>query len=422
MIGSGTYAEFSRDLHNRVNALKLPVNGTIEVTDRCPLDCSHCYNNLPMNDSSARSREMTTADIKRVMDELVELGCVWLLLTGGEIFARHDFLEIYTYAKSKGFLVTLFTNGTMITERIADYLVQYPPFCIEITLYGATKETYETLTRIPGSYEKCLRGIKLLIDRKLPLKLKSVAVSINVHELGMMREIADGLGLDFKFDSMMNPRIDCSQSPLAVRLSPPEIVALDLEDPIRVSEWRRVAADFIPPLPDKGELGDVYSCGGGVNSFAIDPYGNMTICVLSHVDEYNVRDGSVREGWEKFLRGVRGKKATRITKCTRCALKSFCGSCAANAELEEGDPEAPVDFMCKTAHLRAEVFDIPVPEHGECEYCADGSQRDEIDEMATMVREKNFSELSAMRAATPPPQAVASCSTGTCGSCSSHAR
>lgn len=422
MIGSGTYAEFSRDLHNRVNALKLPVNGTIEVTDRCPLDCAHCYNNLPMDDSSARSREMSTADIKRVMDELVELGCVWLLLTGGEIFARHDFLEIYTYAKSKGFLVTLFTNGTMITERIADYLVQYPPFSVEITLYGATKETYETLTRIPGSYEKCLRGIKLLIDRKIPLKLKSVAVSINVHELGMMREIADGLGLDFKFDSMMNPRIDCSQSPLAVRLSPPEIVALDLEDPIRVSEWRRVAADFIPPLPGKGELGDVYTCGGGVNSFAIDPYGNMTICVLSHVDEYNVRDGSVREGWETFLRGVRAKKATRITKCTRCALKSFCGSCAANAELEEGDAETPVDFMCKTAHLRAEVFDIPVPEHGECEYCADGSQRDEIDEMATMVREKNFSELSAMRAAMPPPQAAASCSTGTCGSCSSHAR
>jgi len=422
VIGSGTYAEFSRDLHNRVNALKLPVNGTIEVTDRCPLDCAHCYNNLPMDDSSARSREMSTADIKRVMDELVELGCVWLLLTGGEIFARHDFLDIYTYAKSKGFLVTLFTNGTMITERIADYLVQYPPFSVEITLYGATKETYETLTRIPGSYEKCLRGIKLLIDRKIPLKLKSVAVSINVHELGMMREIADGLGLDFKFDSMMNPRIDCSQSPLAVRLSPPEIVALDLEDPIRVSEWRRVAADFIPPLPDKGELGDVYTCGGGVNSFAIDPYGNMTICVLSHVDEYNVRDGSVREGWETFLRGVRAKKATRITKCTRCALKSFCGSCAANAELEEGDAETPVDFMCKTAHLRAEVFDIPVPEHGECEYCADGSQRDEIDEMATMVREKNFSELHAMRAAMPPPQAAASCSTGTCGSCSSHAR
>lgn len=417
MIETGTYAEFSRDLHNRVNALQLPVNGTIELTDRCPLDCTHCYNNLPMDDASARKREMTTADVKRVMDELTELGCVWLLLSGGEIFARHDFLELYTYAKSKGFLVTLFTNGTMITERIADYLVQYPPFVVEITLYGATKETYEALTRIPGSYEKCLRGIKLLLDRNIPLKLKTVAISVNVHELGMMQEMADGLGLDFKFDAMMNPRIDCSSSPLAVRLSPAEIVRLDLDDPMRVSEWKRVAADFIPPLPKEGELGDVYSCGGGVNSFAIDPYGNMTICVLSHRDEYNVIEGSVREGWETFLRTVRKKKATRITKCTRCALKSFCGSCAANAELEEGDPEAPVDFLCKTAHLRAEVFDIPVPAHGECEYCAGGANRDDIEEMAAMVREGRV-------VPTVPfvQTASSSCSTETCGACSSHAR
>jgi len=417
VIESGTYEEFSRDLHNKVNALQVPVNGTIEVTDRCPLDCVHCYNNLPMDDRAARTREMTTADLKRVLDDLADLGCVWLLLTGGEIFARHDFLEIYTHAKSRGFLITLFTNGTLVTERIADYLVEYPPFSVEITLYGATKETYEALTGIPGSYEKCFRGIKLLLDRKIPLKLKSVAVSINVHELGMMEEIADNLGLEFKFDAMMNPRIDCSQSPLAVRLSPAEIVMLDLQDPSRVADYRRVAKDMVAPLPNEGELGLVYSCGGGVNSFAIDPYGNMSICVLSHFDEYNVRDGSVREGWEKFLRGVRAKKATKITKCTRCALRSFCGSCPATAELEALDPEAPVDFLCRVAHLRADVFEIPVPEHGDCEYCVNGSHRDEIDELTAQVREQRVVATVSL-----PPLAASSCSTGSCSACSSHAR
>lgn len=417
MIESGTYTEFSANLHNRVNSMQVPVNVTLEVTDRCPLDCVHCYNNLPMDDRAARAREMSTADIKRVMDELVDLGCIWLLLSGGEIFARHDFLEIYTYAKTKGFLVTLFTNGTMITERIADYLVEYPPFAIEITLYGATKETYEALTGIPGSYEKCLRGIKLLIDRKLPLKLKTVAVSINVHELGMMQEIAESLGLEFKFDAMMNPRIDCSQSPLAVRLSPAEIVALDLGDPTRVADYQRIARDLVRPLPAEGELGTVYNCGGGVNSFAIDPYGNMTICVLSHFDEYNVRDGSMREGWETFLRKVRAKKATKITKCTRCALTGFCGSCPASSELEANDPEAPVDFLCQVAHLRAELFDITVPEHGECEYCVNGSHRDRIDELAAQVREHRIVSTVSL-----PPVVASSCSTASCSACSSHAR
>jgi radical SAM protein with 4Fe4S-binding SPASM domain len=288
---------------------------------------------------------------------------------------------------------------------------------VEITLYGATKETYEALTGIPGSYEKCFRGIKLLLDRKIPLKLKSVAVSINVHELGMMEEIADNLGLEFKFDAMMNPRIDCSQSPLAVRLSPAEIVMLDLQDPSRVADYRRVAKDMVAPLPNEGELGLVYSCGGGVNSFAIDPYGNMSICVLSHFDEYNVRDGSVREGWEKFLRGVRAKKATKITKCTRCALRSFCGSCPATAELEALDPEAPVDFLCRVAHLRADVFEIPVPAHGDCEYCVSGSHRDDIDELAAQVREQRVVATVSL-----PPLAASSCSTGSCSACSSHAR
>ena len=149
---------------------------------------------------------------------------------GGEIFARKDFLEIYTYAKKKGFLITLFTNGTIINEQIADYLAEWPPFAIEITLYGRTRETYEALTAIPGSYDRCLRGIKLLKERGLPLKLKTVATSINKHEVLAMRQFAEEeLGVEFKMDGQINPRIDCSQSPLAVRLTPEEVVALDMQ-------------------------------------------------------------------------------------------------------------------------------------------------------------------------------------------------
>ena len=384
MIETGTYADFSRIVHAEVNPLRIPVNGTIELTNRCPLECAHCYNNLPMNDGAARRRELTTEEHKRVLDELAELGCLWILFSGGEIFARGDFLEIYRHAKQRGFIVTLFTNGTLITERIADFLAEMPPFAIEITLYGRTKATYESLTGIPGSFEKCLRGIRLLLDRKLPLKLKTVALTINKHEVQAMKRFAEELGCEFKFDPMISPRIDCSSSPLAVRLTPQDIVALDLEDPKRVAEWRRLATDFAPPPVPEGETPQVYDCGGGVNSFAIDPYGDLSICVLSHYDRYNVRDGSVREGWEQFLYKVRDKRISRVTKCTSCPLKSLCGSCAANGELENGDPEAPVDFLCRTAHLRAEVFEVPVRPHGDCEYC--GPQREEILTMADEVR------------------------------------
>ena len=193
----------------------MPLQVSIEVTRRCPLECLHCYNNLPMGDVEAKQRELSREEHFRMLDELVEMGCFWILYTGGEIFARKDFLEIYTYAKKKGFLITLFTNGTIINEQIADYLAEWPPFAIEITLYGRTRETYEALTAIPGSYDRCLHGIKLLKDRGLPLKLKTVATSVNKHEILAMKHFAEQeLGVEFKTDGQINPRIDCSQSPV----------------------------------------------------------------------------------------------------------------------------------------------------------------------------------------------------------------
>src|SRR5437868_7033777 len=268
-----TYKEFSAAIHTQMASRAIPLNGTIEISHRCPLTCSHCYNNLAMGDASARSLELSTDQHRRIVDEIVEMGCLWLLYTGGEIFARRDFLDIYTYAKRKGFIITLFTNGTLITPEIADYLVEWRPFEIEITLYGATRETNEKLTRIPGSYDRCMRGVRLLHERKLPLKLKTVGVTINKHEVPAMRQIAADFGVDFMFDSMMNPRIDCSASPLAVRLAPHEVVELDLQDPRRVAEWRRLAINHTPP-PASERVLEMYDCGGGLNSFAIDPYGD----------------------------------------------------------------------------------------------------------------------------------------------------
>lgn len=415
-IPQESYAEFSRIIHNQGGPRRLPLNGTIELTNRCPLACSHCYNNLPMNDVGARLREMSRDEYRHLFDELADLGCLWLCFSGGEIFARRDFPDIYLDARKKGFLITLFTNGILINERIADFLAAHPPFTIEITLYGATPETYETLTRIPGSYEKCMRAIDLLVERNLPLKLKTVAVSTNHHQIEAMRQIAADRGLEFKFDAMINPRIDCSSSPLAVRLTPSEVVSLDLDDATHVAEWRRLVAEQAPRPYVPGEERKLFECGGGHNTFAVDPYGELSICVLSHKDTYNVRDGSFRDGWENYIGAVRSRNITRPTKCTGCGLKSLCGMCTANGELENGDAESPVDFLCEVAHLRAETLDIPVRPHGQCEYCEGGERHPRIREAAQKLK-KNEAERIAAIADVPPQAAAASCGSGGCGSC-----
>jgi radical SAM protein with 4Fe4S-binding SPASM domain len=417
-----SYGVFSADLHQRQAGKRVPMQVSIEVTRRCPLECLHCYNNLAMGDMEAKQRELSKEEHFKLLDELVEMGCFWLLYTGGEIFARKDFLEIYTYAKKKGFLITLFTNGTIINEQIADYLAEWPPFSIEITLYGRTRETYEALTAVPGSYDRCLRGIRLLQERKLPLKLKTVATSINKHEVGAMRQFAEEeLGVEFKFDGQINPRIDCSQSPLAVRLTPEEVVALDMSMPKGMSEYRRLAKHDLEKPPNLAQIDTMYFCGGGKNGFAINPYGEVGICVISQQDTFSIRESGVRRVWEESLLQLRTRKRTRVTKCIECRIQSLCGMCPANGEMENGDKESPVDFLCHVAHLRAATIGVDVPAHGACDFCAGGSQHDALIESARRIASK---EIDVESWAGPqqilPILNNSGVSAGGCGSCGSH--
>jgi len=386
-----SYGEFSADLHQKQAGERVPLQVSIEVTRRCPLECLHCYNNLPMGDLDAKRRELTREEHFKVLDELVDMGCFWILYTGGEIFARKDFLEIYTYAKKKGFLITLFTNGNLINEQIADYLAEWPPFAIEITLYGRTRETYEALTAIPGSYDRCLRGIRLLKERGLPLKLKTVPTSVNKHEVGAMRQFAEEeLGVEFKMDGQINPRIDCSQSPLAVRLAPEDLVALDLAAPKGISEYRRLAKHDMERPPNLSQIDTMYYCGGGMNGFAINAYGEMGICVISQQETFRVQTIGVKRVWEESLLELRSRKRTKVTKCIECRIQSLCGMCPANGEMENGDRESPVEFLCHVAHLRAVAVGVEIPAHGECEFCAGGREHEALRESARRIVNKEI--------------------------------
>jgi len=214
-----------------------------------------------------------------------------------------------------------------------------------------------------------------------------------------MKQFAEEeLGVEFKFDSLINPRIDCSRSPLAVRLSPEEVVALDFHSPRVAREYREMAErDLLRPPVLQG-MNTVYSCGGGMKSFAVDPYGQMTICVLSHQQAYDLRSGSLREGWDNFLLQARNRQRTRPSKCHACRITSLCSMCPANGELENGDPESPVEFLCQVAHLRAMALGFAVPPHGECDCC--GAEHDAMAESAARIRNR---EIDVEAWCSPPP-------------------
>lgn len=346
-----TYGSWSAALERKSAGKRMPVSGSLELTYRCNNRCVHCYCNLPAGGGPERAREMTTSEICAFMDEMAEAGCLWLLMTGGEILLREDFREIYLHAKKLGFLVTLYTNGTLVSGEIADLLARWRPLCVEISLYGATEQTYEAVTQSKGSFNRCISGIERLVSRQIPLQLKSTLITLNAHELPAMQEFAASRGLFFRYDPLINFRTDGGRGPGAYRLTPEQVVQAD-------GLFHDARKAWVEEALRRGsqQRSGLYSCRAGVSSFHVDPYGTMGICMMVRKMSCSLRQRRFADIWADLARMASSSHFMTDSPCRTCSLASICGSCAGWAELETGDEEAPVEFLCRVARTRAETF------------------------------------------------------------------
>jgi radical SAM protein with 4Fe4S-binding SPASM domain len=350
-VGEVSFLEFRE--RAGLDRRRIPIEGTLETTYRCNLSCVHCYVNQPAGSAEERGRELRLERLKRLVDEIVAEGTLFVLFTGGEVLLRPDFPELYLYARSRGLLVTVFTNGTLVTDRIAEMFAEFPPERIEISLYGMTRETYDRVTRVPGSYEKCIAGIKRLVDRGVPLTLKTMALSWNHHEVEAMQAYAASLGLPFRFDSSLNPRVDCGANRNAeLQLDAERALQLDLGSPERMESFREFCERFVKPEAEH-VAEQVYTCGAGQSAFTVDPYGRLQMCQLSRKSFHDLTAGSFAAGWHELFPKLRARTWQSNDVCRRCSLMSLCGSCPGAAEMETGDIEGAVPAFCELAHLRA---------------------------------------------------------------------
>ncbi len=289
------FGELAGRIRKQAYENRIPLSGTLELTYRCNNNCVHCYCNLPAGDRSARSRELSGSQVKAILDEISEAGCLYLSITGGEPLLHRDFAEIWVHAKEKGLLVSLMTNGTAITEDVAGLLADYYPLAVAITVYGITRETYERVSRAPGSYDKCMDGIDRLMARGIKPNLRTIPMAASSGDVGGVRAFAKERGLKFQFDPLLTPRKDGGAYDFTQRLSPREIVELDLLDEERVESFRDLAYDR-PAAPVNGDL---FHCGAGAISFSINPYGELGMCLMSSpaFPGYDLLSGSFAEGW-----------------------------------------------------------------------------------------------------------------------------
>jgi radical SAM protein with 4Fe4S-binding SPASM domain len=332
----------------RAIARRIPLSGSIAMTHRCHLRCVHCY----LGDERTTpppEGELGTGFWCSVVDQVADAGCLNLLMTGGETLLRPDFPKVYARARRRGILVTVFTNGTLVDERLVRLFQELSPDLVEISLYGASAETYERVTGIPGSYERCLRGLDALLAGRIPVALKAMVLTENRHEVDAMRRVASDRGLAFRLDAALFPAWDGSRAPLEHRIPAEEAVEIEVQD----ASFREKASDYFrsvqgqPPADER-----LYSCMAGLTGFHVDPRGILLPCLMVSSHGYDLRQGSFREGWDYVLSRFLEQKVVPGYECYRCETRFLCGLCPAQTAMESGSPYVRSEYLCRLGELR----------------------------------------------------------------------
>ena len=311
-----------------------------ELTSHCNLQCPHCYV-VPQNSRE----ELALGEIVEILDTLREGGTLYLIFSGGEILTREGFFDIAWTARKKGFALRLLTNGTLIDEGVADQIADLHPLTVEISLYGSRAETHERITACPGSFERSLNALRLLNARGIRTVIKSLTMKGNVSEFGTMKQLAQEIGSQFIYDTVIIPKMDGSMEPCMHRLDREELYTLLYPE---VRETKQHGA------PREDDL----SCCAGVNAFSISPYGDVYPCAGFKESGGNLRKHSLSEIQRSpIFSKIRSITLSDLRECRECEFIHYCNRCPALAWMETGDLLGPSRADCLLAGIIKSIID-----------------------------------------------------------------
>jgi radical SAM protein with 4Fe4S-binding SPASM domain len=296
------------------------------------LSCRHCYN------VKEEREELTIKDFKNIFSQLASKGVLFLTFSGGEPFLRKDIREIIALAREMNFAVRFFTNGTLIDEKMADFLRETGVLEVGVSLYG-TSEVHDYITQVKNSFKKSVRALELLRDRNVNTVIKFTLMKVNVSELGKVRKLARELSAEFHFGYVVTPKINGSKEPLDLRVAPEQIKFLIESGEIPLPSKVRPEKHIDSPL-----------CSAGRDMCAITAYGDLIPCVTIPKKCGNLKKKSFSEAWTSDeLEELRRKRKKDLIACSSCGLASVCSRCPGLALLEEGEMLSPSRFSCEVA-------------------------------------------------------------------------
>lgn len=344
-----------RMLLNQAKRTRTPANGSIELLPLCNMNCDMCYVRLSREEMEAKGRLRTADEWLEIGRQMKDAGVLFLLLTGGEPFLYPDFRRLYLELRKMGMIITINTNGTLIDEDLAEFFGKYKPRRVNITLYGTDEETYANLCHYPGGYEKTLRGIWLLREQGVDVKVGGSLARANRDDLDKLLDIGEELEIPVRVDTYMMPATRERDLPynMQSRLNPEEaaragIHALKREmGPELFPQYVRQSVERADhPEPAEAKPGHM-SCMAGQCSFTINWQGEMRPCVILSEPAVSVFEVGFKAAWKYIVEETH--KILLNEKCSTCHMRHLCRTCAASALLETGSYDGVPDYMCRYA-------------------------------------------------------------------------
>jgi radical SAM protein with 4Fe4S-binding SPASM domain len=341
------------DLHERAYASCIPLTVTLELTLRCNIRCTHCYNFDRGAPRPVPSPELSFDEVRALLDDLRRAGTLYLGLTGGEAMVHPRFWDILDEAASRHFAITLLSNGTLLSEANCDRLRDCPALQgVSLSLYGARPETHDAVTRSPGSHRRTLEGARRLRERGVEVGLKLVVLGANARETEAMLRAAEEEGFAASVDTTISGRYDGTLGSLATRVDLDTLEAL-YRGPLRPLLERRLAC----PTDDE------FKCNCARANAAVSAGGDVYPCIAAPVRAGNVRERPFPDIWRHspVFAWIRGLRLEDFKTCAPCPTKAWCRRSPGVPYLLHGDYTGVDPWTCGEAEIIRRVLEGPSP-------------------------------------------------------------
>ena len=334
-------------LHSKGAKLGLPISGTFELTARCNFGCPMCYVHL----CKARAEdELTAEQWLDVARQAKDQGIIFVLLTGGEPFVRSDFFDIYEGMKAMGLMVSINSNGSLLSGEIRKKLIENPPFRMNISLYGSREETYRQMCGV-NAFHQVVENIRALKEAGIDVRLNYSITPYNCQDMRQIHEIAQELGVHVKGSSYMYPAIRVKDElPADTRLSAEESALCSVQwDKLRLTDEDFILrANTLSSCTEREcsvDMDEGVGCRAGTTSFWMTWDGRMLPCgMMPDPTAYPLQSG-FDAAWQEIR--IATRQIQMPAACKSCSKRNVCSVCAAVCVTETGEFHKKPEYVCR---------------------------------------------------------------------------